>query len=160
MSQHHSTIVTQPVGWVSEPLIHSGRYGVVSRLSRTIGVSRQALSSWKAKGQAALQEALVPVKEGSASGGMLLERAILTRLFEGHARYPGSQRCLRKLLGLHVSLGKIAAVAKAGRRASSAVDEPSSADHSAGTGLGRDVWQPAWPSLPKLGRRVLWHSLC
>jgi hypothetical protein len=47
-----------------------------------------------------------------------LERAVLTLLLEGHASYRGIQGCLRELLGLHVSVGRIAAVVQeAGERA-------------------------------------------
>src|SRR5207244_1665480 len=107
MGHHHSNTVTQRVGWVSELLTHSGSYGVVSRLSRTSGVSRQTLYSWKAKGQSALQAALAPAKEQATGEGLRLERAIVTLLIEGHASYRGIQRCLRELLGQQVSLGKI-----------------------------------------------------
>ena len=118
MDHHHSKTVTQRVGWVSELLTHSGSYGVVSRLSRTSGVSRQTLYSWKAKGQSALQAALAPAKEQVTGEGLRLERAIVTLLIEGHASYRGIQRSLRELLGQQVSLGKIAAVAQeAGERA-------------------------------------------
>jgi hypothetical protein len=118
MGHHHSSTVTQRIEWVSELLAKSGSYGVISRLSHTLGVSRQTLYSWKAKGQAALQGALAPAKERLAGEGLRLERAIVTLLVEGHASYRGIQRCLRELLGQHVSLGRIAAVAQeAGARA-------------------------------------------
>lgn len=118
MGHHHSSTIDQRVGWVSELLVHSGSYGVVSQLSRRIGVSRQTLYNWKAKGQAALQAALVPVKERIAAPTNQLEPAIVTLLLEGHASYRGIQGCLRELLGLHVSLGQIAAVVQeAGERA-------------------------------------------
>jgi hypothetical protein len=98
---------------------HSGRYGEVTRLSQTLGVSRQTLYSWKAKGEAALEQALRPARtpDEAESNGQV-ERAILTLLVEGHASYRGIQRCLWVLLGVHVSLGKIAAVVQsAGQRA-------------------------------------------
>jgi transposase-like protein len=90
----------------------------VSQFSRTIGVSRQTLYSWKAKGQAALQAALAPAKERTVLQTAQLERAILTLLLEGHASYRGIQRCLRSLLGVSVSLGTITTIVReAGVRA-------------------------------------------
>jgi hypothetical protein len=118
MGQPHSSTVTQRVEWVSELLPSSGSYGVVSRLSRTIGVSRQTLYNWKAKGQAALHAALAPAKDGMAGDDIQLERAIMTLLIESHASYRGIQRCLHELLGQHVSMGRIATVVQeAGARA-------------------------------------------
>src|SRR5260370_32899635 len=75
-----------------------------------IGVSRQTLYRWKATGQAALEQALRPVSTPARteSNGQI-ERAILTLLVEGHASYRGIQRCLWVLLGVQVSVGKIAA---------------------------------------------------
>ena len=64
-----------------------------------------------------MQAALAPKQEPSESQ-QPLERAILTLLVEGHASYRGIQRCLWVLLGVHVSVGKIAAVIQsAGQRA-------------------------------------------
>src|SRR5436189_44176 len=49
---------------------------------------------------------------------IVAEQAILTLLVEGHASYRGIQRCLWMLLGVQVSVGKIAAVVEsAGQRA-------------------------------------------
>src|SRR5258708_12981514 len=75
------------------------------------GVARQPLYRWKARGQAALEQALRPVSTPARteSNGQI-ERAILTLLVEGHASYRGIQRCLWVLLGVQVSVGKIAAV--------------------------------------------------
>ncbi len=118
MGQHHSSTVTQRVEWVSELLASSGNYGVVSQLSRTIGVSRQTLYNWKAKGQAALRAALAPAKDRMAGDEIQLERAIVTLLIDGHASYRGIQRCLGELVGQHVSMGRIARVVQeAGARA-------------------------------------------
>ena len=118
MGHSLSSTITQRIGWVSELLAHSGSYGVVSQLSRTIGDSRQTLYSWKAKGQAALQAALAPAKERVALQVAQVERAIMTLQLEGHASYRGIQRCLHELLGLQVSIGTIAAVVQeAGERA-------------------------------------------
>lgn len=119
MVQRHCSTVSQRVQWVSELVAHSGSYGLVSDLSRSLGVSRQMLYEWKAKGQAGLEQALTPASaQSETESTKSLERAILTLLVEGHASYRGIQRCVEMLLGIHVSVGKIAAVVKsAGQRA-------------------------------------------
>jgi Transposase, Mutator family len=119
MGQEHCSTVSQRVEWVSQLVAHSDTYGVVTHLSQTIGVSRQTLYSWKAKGEGALEQALRPVRtKAEDESKVQVERAILTLLVEGHASYRGIQRCLEMLLGLHVSVGKIAAVVQsAGQRA-------------------------------------------
>ncbi len=119
MVHTHSSTGSQRTRWVSALLAHEGRYGEVSQMSRSSGVSRQTLYSWKAKGQAALEQALRPVStQAEAESNGQVERAILTLLVEGHASYRGIQRCLWVLLGLQVSVGKIAAVVQsAGQRA-------------------------------------------
>src|SRR5260370_5930325 len=119
MIHDHSRGTGQGVDWVSHLLGQSGSYGEVSHLSQMIGVSRQTLYRWKATGQAALEQALRPVSTPARteSNGQI-ERAILTLLVEGHASYRGIQRCLWVLLGVQVSVGKIAAgVHRAGQRA-------------------------------------------
>ncbi len=119
MVQGHCSTASQRVGWVSELIADSGIYGVISHLSQTISVSRQTLYRWKAKGQAALEQALAPVPKASGTEWKVQsERAILTLLVEGHASYRGIQRCLWLLLGVQVSIGRIAAVVQqAGERA-------------------------------------------
>ena len=117
MLHTHSSTPSQRVQWVSELLAQEGRYGVVSQMSRSHDVSRQTLYTWKGKGQAALEGALAR-KQEPAGSDQPLERAILTLLVEGHASYRGIQRCLWMLLGVQVSVGKIAAVIQqAGERA-------------------------------------------
>ncbi len=119
MGQHHSRTVDQRVNWVSQLIVESGTYGLVSEISRLSGVPRQTLYWWKAKGQAALQQALrpmAPLAQDPPSDE--LEPAILTLLVEGHASYRGVQACLQRLLGVQVSLGTISAVVqRAGERA-------------------------------------------
>lgn len=86
MVQRHCSTASQRVSWVSELIADSGSYGVVSHLSQTISVSRQTLYSWKAKGQAALEQALGPAPTATAMESKVqIERAILTLLVEGHA---------------------------------------------------------------------------
>ena len=111
MVQRHCSTASQRAEWVSHLLAHNGSYGEVTHLSQTSGVSRQTLYSWKATGQAALEQALRPARtQAEAEPQVQLERAILTLLVEGHASYRGIQRCLWLLLGVQVSIGKITAV--------------------------------------------------
>lgn len=117
MIHAHSSTPSQRVHWVSELVAQEGTYGVVSQLSRSHGISRQTLYSWKAKGQSALEGAFTP-RKGQQKVSPSLERAVLTLLLEGHASYRGIQRCVECLLGEQVSLGMIAAIVQqAGERA-------------------------------------------
>ncbi len=115
-SMNHDSTASQRGYWVSEMIVQEGAYGVVSQISQSHGVSRQTLSTWKAKGQAAMQGALRP-KEQTGKAPQK-ERAILTLLVEGHASYRGIQVCLEELLGEHVSLATIVSIVQqAGKRA-------------------------------------------
>ena len=88
-------------------------------MSSRHGISRQTLYSWKRKGAEALQGAFLP-KEKPRGQEFQVERAVLTLLTEGHASYRGIQACLQILLGIPVSLGKIAGIVQqAGKRAQS-----------------------------------------
>jgi Transposase, Mutator family len=117
MVQTDSRTPRQQAQWVSALLTHSGRYGVVTQWSQTIGVARQTLYRWKEKGRAALEAAFTPAT-AAAETACQLERAILTLLVEGHASYRGIQCCLQELLHRHVSLGTITAIVQtAGQRA-------------------------------------------
>jgi transposase-like protein len=109
MVQRHSRTPQDYVQWVSTLLAQQGSYGAVSALSQQVGVARQTLYRWKAKGEAALQAVFTQAHQG-VDQQCPLERAILTLLVEGHASYRGIQQCLWTLLGQQVSLGKIAAV--------------------------------------------------
>ena len=116
MGQRHPSTPVQRAAWVGRLLAQAGEYGVVTELSRSVGVSRQSLYAWRARGLAALAAAFAPPAPPVVTPG--LERAILTLLVAGHASYRGLQRCLRELRRQEVSLGTIAAVVgEAQRRA-------------------------------------------
>jgi len=74
-------------------------------MSRRYEVSRQTLYRWKAKGQRALEAAFEAEKPQLEAAGRL-DRAVLTRLLEGHASYRGIQACLKGLLGEQASAGR------------------------------------------------------
>jgi hypothetical protein len=82
MSQTHASTPTARALWVNHLLAHAGEYGVVSQLSREIGVSRQTLYTWSERGFAALAAAFTPAPAESAVAPAL-ERAILTCLVDG-----------------------------------------------------------------------------
>jgi hypothetical protein len=92
-------------------LAHPRQYGLVTQLSRTLGVSRPTLYAWKATAQQALRHAFeVGPPLPAISPG--LERQIVTLLVEGHNSYTNIQSCMHALTGQRVSIGTIAAVAQ------------------------------------------------
>src|SRR5216683_5764798 len=97
--------------WASLMISRAGEYGVVTVLSRQLGVSRQTLYVGKATGLRALEQAFAP--KGSAPAARPeLERAVLTLLVEGHASDRGIRACLAGLGWGPVSLGAISAVVR------------------------------------------------
>ncbi len=109
MGHAHASTPTDRARWISHLLAHRGEYGVVSALSRTVGVSRQTLYTGAGRGVAALVAAFTPAPAETGSSPSL-ERAILTCLVEGHASYRGIAACLRASTGQKVSVGTIASV--------------------------------------------------
>jgi hypothetical protein len=98
-------------------LAHHGQYGIVTQLSRALGVSRPTLYAWKATAQQALAQTFCATP-ALTSVPPTLERQILTLLVEGHNSYANIQTCLATLVGQHISIGTIASVAqKAQQRA-------------------------------------------
>lgn len=112
----HPSTSAERVVWISHLLAHEGDYGVVTRLSREIGVSRQTLTTWRRWGRTVLERGVgadVPTPIAAT-----LERSVLTLLVVGHASFRGIQACLAELFGWKVSVATIAAVvAEAGQRA-------------------------------------------
>ena len=117
MVRSHPSTPEQRAQWVSQMLAHQGHYGLVTHLSRQIGVSRQTLYTWAKTGRRALEQAFMPAP-APAQPRPALARQILELLVESHPSYRGIQVCLARLTGQTVSLGTIAAViAEAQRRA-------------------------------------------
>ena len=116
MGATDSSTVVNRVTVVGTLLSQQGEYGVVTGLSRAVGVARQTLYTWRERGRAALEQAFAPPPAArSADDGV--DRAILTLLVEGHASERGIERCLAAQ-GRAVSLGTISAVVtEAERRA-------------------------------------------
>jgi len=110
MVQSHPSTPAERVQWATYMLAHSGEYGLITQLSRTLGVSRPTLYAWKATAQQVLEHAFAPCSPAPATTASL-ERQILTLLVEGHNSYANIQTCLHALTGQRVSSGTIAAVA-------------------------------------------------
>ena len=109
MGHPHPSTPAQRLQAVSYLLAHRGEYGVVTRLSQTLGVSRQTLYTWRQTAQQALTQVCTP-SHAPVLVSPSLERQILTLLVEGHASYRGLQTCLHTLTGQRVSLETITAV--------------------------------------------------
>jgi len=123
MGTTDGSTVAKRVSVVGQLLGQQGEYGVVTVLSRQMGVARQTLYTWREQGRGALERAFAP-PAAARSGDGALERLILTLLVEGHASERGIQRCLAEQ-GRAVSLGTISAVVTAaGQRALEALAEP------------------------------------
>ena len=115
MGQRHASTPEQRAQVVSQMIAHAGDYGLVTTLSRTLGVSRQTLYAWEAIGVAALEAAFTPAAPTTVVTPAL-ERAVLTLLVDGHASYRGIHACLEALGYGDVSLGTIAAISAEGQR--------------------------------------------
>jgi len=117
MVQRHASTPAQRAQVVTQMLAHAGDYGVVTQLSRTLGVSRQTLYTWASRASHALHQAFLPTP-AAPPVPPALERAILTLLVEGHASTRGIQACLRATTRQRVSIGTISTIiAEAERRA-------------------------------------------
>jgi len=114
MGYTHASTPSERAAWISHLLAHNGEYGVVTAVSRRVGVSRQTLYAWVERGRAALEQAFAPLSAVVADAE--LERDILTLLVEGHASYRGIRRCLRQVGRRTVSVGTISAVVQEAER--------------------------------------------
>ena len=109
MVQRHDSTPTQRAQAVCQMIAHAGDYGVVTNLSRDLGVSRQTLYTWMERGWQALEAAFLP-PPAAPRVTPALQRQVLTLLVEGHASVRGIQACLRATTGQHVALGTISAI--------------------------------------------------
>ncbi len=117
MVQRHDTTPAQRAQVICQMIAHAGDYGLVTQLSRELGVSRQTLYTWMERGWQAVEAAFLPPPPTPAVTPAL-HRQVLTLLVEGHATVRGIQACLRATTGQHVSLGTISAItAEAQQRA-------------------------------------------
>ncbi len=109
MVQRHDSTPAQRAQVVCQMITHAGDYGLVTNLSRDLGVSRQTLYTWMERGWQAVEAAFLP-PPAAPRVTPALERQVLTLLVEGHASVRGIQACLRATTGQHVSLGTISAI--------------------------------------------------
>ncbi len=109
MVQRHDSTPAQRAQAVCQMIAHAGDYGLVTHLSRDLGVSRQTLSTWMERGWQAVEAAFLPLP-AAPTITPALERQVLTLLVEGHASVRGIQACLRATTGQHVALGTISAI--------------------------------------------------
>jgi len=115
MARRHGSTARQRVGWVSQLLAGSGTYGLVTLLSRTVGVSRQTLYTWVEHGRAALEQAF-EANESERSSVPTLERQVLSLLVEAHATARGIQTSLWQVARRRVSLGTISTIVQEAQR--------------------------------------------
>src|SRR5687768_5327371 len=106
MVHRHDISPAQRLEAVRQMSAHAGQYGLVSLLSRELGVSRQTLYAWTEHGLQALQQTFLPAPAPLLLPS-LLDRQVLTLLVEGHATTRGIQTCLRGTIGKHICLGTI-----------------------------------------------------
>src|SRR5262245_58668298 len=115
MGRSHPSTPEERVQSVSLMLAHAHDYGLVTRLSRELAVSRPTLYAWKATALGALKQAFHQTSAATLRT-RVLERQILTALVESHSSYANIQSCLRHLTGQSVSIGTIAAVVQEAQR--------------------------------------------
>jgi hypothetical protein len=123
MHPHHCIPVAQRVNLASRMIVHHKKYGFVSQLSREHNISRQSLYTLKLRGLEAMEKAFKP-KQEAIEQMTQVERAVLILFAEGHASREGIQNCLKELLGVDVSTGKISSImSEAGKRAKDWLDQ-------------------------------------
>jgi hypothetical protein len=115
MARRHGSTGKERVAWVSQLLGGSGTYGLVTLLSRTVGVSRQTLYTWAEQGRAALEQAFEP-RDAERTITPELERQVLSLLVEAHATTRGIQASLWQVARRRVSLGTISAIVQEAQR--------------------------------------------
>jgi transposase-like protein len=116
MVRAHPSTPAERAQWTALIFAHQGEYGIVTRLSRDVGVSCPTLYAWRQQAHAALLHVFTPLapQPGVSS---IQARQILTAWII-HASTRGVQLAMRKLAAQGLSLPTISAVlAEAERRA-------------------------------------------
>ena len=90
LGQSHPSTPAQRLQSASYLVAHAGEYGVVTALSRTLGVSRPTLYAWRAQAQQALQQVFAPTP-APAPPPLTLARHVLTLWVAAHASTRGIQ---------------------------------------------------------------------
>jgi hypothetical protein len=115
VARRHGSTVGERVAWVSQLLAGGGTYGLVTLLSRTVGVSRQTLYTWTEQGRTALEHAFAAREPGRAITPEL-ERQVLSLLIETHGSVRGIQAALWQVARQRVSVGTISAIIREAER--------------------------------------------
>jgi transposase-like protein len=104
----HPSTPEQRAQWTTMMLAHQGEYGLVTRLSRTSGVSRPTLYAWRRHAQQALIQAFTPPVL-PPSTPCSLERQVLT-VWSAHSSDRDIQTCFRVLAQRGIGLPTITAI--------------------------------------------------
>jgi transposase-like protein len=116
MVRTHPSTPAERAQWTAYMLAHRGEYGLITRLSRDIGVSRPTLYAWRTQAQQALIQTFTPSPALSLPSTDQ-RRQILTAWIL-HASSRGIQTAMRELARQGLSLATITAVlAEAQQRA-------------------------------------------
>lgn len=107
MGQPHPSTPAQRLQCASYLLAHAGEYGVVTALSRALGVTRPTLYAWRAQALQALHAAFAPVPPPPPAVTPAVARQILTRWAAAHAATRGIQTCLATRTAQGLSLTTI-----------------------------------------------------
>src|SRR5204862_5845689 len=102
MGHTHPSTPEQRVQWTAMLLAHQGEYGLVTRLSRDIGVSRPTLYAWRAQSQEALLHAFTPPPPTLPVPGDQARQILTAWIIHASAR--GIQTAMRELAWQGVSL--------------------------------------------------------
>ena len=86
MHPHHCIPLAQRVDLASRMIVHQGKYGHVSQLSRESNISRQSLYTLKSRVQEAMEREFRPKQEATEQK---VERAVLLLFTEGQASSAG-----------------------------------------------------------------------
>lgn len=104
---HAQTITpAQRAQSAAQLLAQAGAYGVVSALSRTLGVSRPTLYAWRDRAQQVLLQTFTPLPPLPPTPPAV-EREVLTLWVEAHASTRSIQTCLATLTQRGISLETI-----------------------------------------------------
>lgn len=116
MGQPHPSTPAQRAQWSSHMIAHAGEYGIITELSRALGVSRPTLYAWRDQAEQALIQTFLPPTP-ALSRIPALERQVLT-VWVAHSSDRDIQSCFRTLTQQGIALTTITAIlAEAEQRA-------------------------------------------
>jgi hypothetical protein len=116
MGHAHPSTPAQRLHCASYLLAHAGEYGVVTALSRTLGVSRPTLYAWRDRAAHALHHAFAPPPPPEPPITPAVARQVLTIYVAAHASSRGIQACIATLTQQGISLATITAILQEGEQ--------------------------------------------